>query len=799
MAKNDHNQVNYTKVEIDSKDGIAAMRDLTRSIDKYEKELKDVDKESDKYQKTTKKLNSLLKQKESAMKTGTMLLQKDSIAHKNSTAAIQAQINALQQELRVMDMSSVAYKQKQLQVQALSASMHQGARATGLASTSAMELGRVVSDAPYGIRGMANNVSQLTSLLFQGAGAMDEATGKTIGLRGAIKGMWSAMMGPLGIMIAIQAVIAALDYFVGSATKAEEASDDLGNAWTNMQGDIRTATDNLEVLDEVMKDGTSSTRQQTNALHDLKAMGYDPAIDALDDFIDRQKQLIILEASADLIKDQLKKLVDDKSAMGLLNDVATETYIKAEKAVIAQQKVLEALTNPQAQAGAAAALSLAKDARTESLRVLGELAEDRSKMSGFIDEDSQRFKDLLKQILGLRDVIETGGGGSSRADRLVKDYLGKLLDMEGELNKHNDRLNDIITVNEREVLKITHDAQKRDLKLKLENYKEQEVARHDAYVKKQQAIIDNNKSTATDKANSNAAIIAAAIVHRQNLEDAENGYTGVANVLDSTQLVERMKLDNALNEMTAEQQMKEREMQIEQDAWVNDNYEVFQGYANDKRIAVQEDIIAASQWKVENTALSHEAELEELEKQRIAKKEIFDLELEDTISIEDAKRSVMDASFGLASKGLKSISQLSKKNSKEQKALALLSIAANTAEGIVNGIILAQKTAKASPPAAAPAIFASMVISQTTAVLGAAAQAKAILQGGTGGGPTAGAQGGEASGFNPNFNVVGNSNQNQLAQSISEQSNEPTRAYVVYEDIAEAGEVTNATEEIAGL
>ena len=34
---------------------------------------------------------------------------------------------------------------------------------TGAATSAALELGRVISDAPYGIRGVANNVSQLAS------------------------------------------------------------------------------------------------------------------------------------------------------------------------------------------------------------------------------------------------------------------------------------------------------------------------------------------------------------------------------------------------------------------------------------------------------------------------------------------------------------------------------------------------------------------------------------------------------------------------------------------------------------
>ena len=53
--------------------------------------------------------------------------------------------------------------------------------ATGGASAAALELGRVVSDAPYGIRGMANNVSQLASNILFMSQQTDKATGKTIG------------------------------------------------------------------------------------------------------------------------------------------------------------------------------------------------------------------------------------------------------------------------------------------------------------------------------------------------------------------------------------------------------------------------------------------------------------------------------------------------------------------------------------------------------------------------------------------------------------------------------------------
>ena len=88
--------------------------------------------------------------------------------------------------------------------------------ASGSASAATLELGRVISDAPYGIRGMANNASQLASNLLYASTAIDAATGKAVGFAGAMKAMWASIKGPLGVLLAIQVVISALDYFFGA-------------------------------------------------------------------------------------------------------------------------------------------------------------------------------------------------------------------------------------------------------------------------------------------------------------------------------------------------------------------------------------------------------------------------------------------------------------------------------------------------------------------------------------------------------------------------------------------------------
>ena len=105
-----------------------------------------------------------------------------------------------------------------------------GSGATGGATATVMELGRTISDSNYGIRGMANNVSQLASNFMFMTRTVDETTKKAIGFGGALKQVGKTILGPLGILLAIQAIIALLERYEISSMKAKSATDDLGDS-----------------------------------------------------------------------------------------------------------------------------------------------------------------------------------------------------------------------------------------------------------------------------------------------------------------------------------------------------------------------------------------------------------------------------------------------------------------------------------------------------------------------------------------------------------------------------------------
>ena len=124
--------------------------------------------------------------------------------------------------------------------------------ASGSATSSVMELSRVVSDAPYGIRGMANNITQLVS-------QMGTASVKAGGLTKALKLMWKQMLGPLGIVFAITAVVSAFDYFKGGAKKATESTEKLN-------AELKKEIEILEGLANISSNVNSSMDDRNNAI-----------------------------------------------------------------------------------------------------------------------------------------------------------------------------------------------------------------------------------------------------------------------------------------------------------------------------------------------------------------------------------------------------------------------------------------------------------------------------------------------------------------------------------------------------
>jgi hypothetical protein len=157
-------------------------------------------------------------------------------------------------------------------------------------------------------------------------------------------------------------------------------------------------------------------------------------------------------------------------------------------------------------------------------------------------------------------------------------------------------------------------------------------------------------------------------------------------------------------------------------------------------------------------------------------------QLEEEQRLADAKAFMQQQLARNIGDALFNISQLFDQSTAMGKAAAIADVAIGTGIGFINALDIAQKSAKATGPAAAFA-FPVFYASQVASVLGAAAQAKRILstaktKGGGGAAAAPSVPAAQAPPPSPSFNLVGNSQANQLAGALNRQD-QPVRAYVV--------------------
>ena len=148
---------------------------------------------------------------------------------------------------------------------------HQAKSAVGASTSATLELGRVLSDMPYGIRGVANNLQQLASNLFFMSKATDATTGKTVGLMGAFGSLLKGLIGPAGILIAFQGIIALFDFLSQGAKDVEKSVSDLNSEFKDL-ATILTENVNVSIEDylKLVKQKTDLDDKLTKSSKRLK-------------------------------------------------------------------------------------------------------------------------------------------------------------------------------------------------------------------------------------------------------------------------------------------------------------------------------------------------------------------------------------------------------------------------------------------------------------------------------------------------------------------------------------------------
>jgi DNA repair exonuclease SbcCD ATPase subunit len=606
-------------------------------------------------------------------------------------------------------------------------------KSTGGASAAALELGRVISDAPYGIRGMANNVSQLASNILFMSQQVDKSTGRTIGFMGALRGIGSALMGPLGVLLAIQAVIAAIDYFAGSTSKAKEEVDELNSS-------LGQAYQKFTLVKEV-------------------------AMSVYDDvFVEMPSSAAGLKVLRNEFSELDKKLKQ-------LEDTGKDTPEKIGELVNKYQELLQVRMNIEKS-----------ENKIKKLR-----EEEPEGYNALISLEQKRLLGLYTTKANLEELFEVEKKSTTTREKTIKEFKKNLLDLSSELARYRQTEIQNIDVSEEERLKLEYDASKKAVELKRQEFDQKEQLRLADKIKEINAAkISQDKKDALIKDAENKfreAQVQANIDMRSVMLQADIAYYAELAAL-------RREDTERVKEETRDLIESLREMNFNYQEYVHAENILRQTNELDRIEAEKQANIALTDLKVQNLQKDLEqTNITEAEKQDIRNKiealrqdqRLYDIEME---------QKSAQAKMAIANQVANAIIAIAGEGSGLAKGVAIAQTIWNTKQGVMAAL----GSAPYGPwNIAQAAAVAAMGVKNVADIIAT----KAPNEKSSGG---AGAGGGAStSTFTPDFNIVGASGQNQLASAVAGQLGEPTRAYVVYDDIQTAGQIEANAVQSAGI
>ncbi len=746
----------------------------------------------------------------------------------------------------------------------LGVSMSGTAAASGTATASVLELGRAISDAPYGIRGVANNLSQLASMFALSARNAG-------GFTGALKGMFQVLKGPLGILLAVQTGIALLDAFAGSTKKAKEENKDLAES-------ISKSTSELFILRKAMDDENVSQSQRIELVEDANRKYKDLNVQigengTLTDesvlAIDRKIFALTRLAKANAIQIQIEKEMTKTINADLKRDSAIQKagFEDQEKAQVFIDRYMQsiedknmALKNAYAEGQFGTEATYDGSASKEIFNMIKLIKE-----AGEESIASQKQIDILIKMStmgdeAIRDIIDTkdkkGRGGRAKAQSLLKQQM---LDLEKFILNSNRKNALILEENEREQLNIKQKYDKEDLLLRKNSFIERQKQRLADFL----AV----KRTAAEKAQANATFKASEIQAEAEHQDALTALT----ILHTTQRqrfqLELMRqfntdmIDNRLQMMSDNESMLAAFTDGTSAGMLNkpqslvgaEDIERQQEAALLRREAEQENFEFDLEQKKKNLADQDYSLLEIEQLTQADRNEWLMEQMQFELQIErdkiEAKRNINLEYISWVA-GLGSIMQ---GFAKENKAIAVAALVLQKGAAIANVIVQTQSanaSIMASSSAAAGEATAHGVMSSvkgaammaggnplgaglitagnaeiasaagiqatgaaritknkigagiSIAAIAASAIGQASMGGSSGGGGGGGAAksgGGQAPSREFDFNLVGSTGVNQLAQGVGSNFNEPVQAYVVSSQMTSQQQLDNVIQTTASL
>lgn len=682
--------------------------------------------------------------------------------------------------------------------------------ASGSASASVLEVGRAISDSNYGIQGMANNLSQLASNLVY--------TTKTAGgLSKGLKALGKAFLGPLGIIVVIQTVIMLFERMAMQSSKTESELNKLSQATAK-------GASNLVILKKAIDEGTISQEELSRSLKKANSEyeGLNLKVDennkltedsvlAIDSKIEAMRRLSKAVALQALIEEQYAKLLPLQAEQDELT----------KKALEEEERAVKALSQSYRENGTASIQASADRARSA--------VDANKKAQEEIEAQIKRLVDLANKEDLFDEMFKPKKSGKKARDRADRIFKEQVLDLQKFISQTNREAELETEMSAERRLRIEFEYSKADLLLQKTTFVEKQKLRFKQYTeaeaKRQKMSIEEFKKTeqyANEKAKLQQSIDNAEISHQEAhnaliLLNEQKMFSARLDALkDFNNRIDKLNLSIAKNT----QGFNKSSLGGVSAGSVGSPMSTVGAESVDTQVSDAEDYNELLRSQFEDDIVQKEIELRakfdsEMQVQAELSKMRYNFNLEEMnreIELEqmkiDAKKNINQEYISWVS-GLGSVMRNLAGDNEEIAKLALLIekgaeiadivIKTQSANAQVSAIASVRATAGdvSAIPEAKTRILKNNIGSGIAIANILATTLKSQKKPSGSGSAGAGASGGGGRTFD--FNLVGSTGENQLAQGIAGQLGNPVQAYVVSSQMTSQQQLDNAIQTSATI
>jgi len=722
----------------------------TISIGKLEEKFKDTTKAAEALEKQINKNTGTFGRTENVIKKEIQLRTQLRAATAGGNAEYQRQslaIAELEGELRDLTIAQ----------QSAANSANKMRDKTGLAGAAAVELGRTISDSNYGFTAMANNISQLSTL-------MTTLVATSGGLKGGFAELLKVMRGPIGFIVLFQVVIALFEKVAMKSKEAKESVDSLKNSFGESAAEVAAYTSilqdsnlPLEEKNKIVKELNKSHKDLNVELNEEGKLTED-STDKIEKYIDILQKKARVEFYVTKLKENFNKIqaIENEELGDNLSLLEKAFYIYKDRSFLgaSAEKTTKELTKINEEID-----KFNKKIKEEGIFVTeGDDDPEKSYIASRVRVFKEKIFELFREEERFRQ-------------------LGEKAEIKGQqtlIRIKADAAIDAIEIKKNEFIK--------DEKIRLDNFNKQSKEDEEREVKK------------AEKAG--ASVQAVRNRYAKQREDAEK--TSNQSLLNAEKEFRDAQLvisESYFKQLDAFIEEDERKAKIRRDLMLMDESEAILAFnesmANTELggIMIQEEL---EQKRHENQIKRINLEIEERKRQQ---KSFLDLEEKKRIEEDRNQREKTkltkaseDARLGIINYAADAAIAIAGKGSALGKSIAVAMAIINTRKAITEA--LGDKEV--------PSFF--RILHATAIGAFGFKQVKDIMatklpvgdKGGAGGAAS-------VSVAAPDFNVVGQGAGSQLAGVVGARFGEPIKAYVLSADVTSAQEMDRKIDSTATI